>query len=66
MLDQILDKLKKELEDIRKDVDSIDKDNMTEENINAVVNASERFMNLVNFNIPNKDEIINSIDPLKD
>ena len=61
MLEEFLNKLKNELEDIQNELKSIDKENITEENINNILNISNKFATLINSDIPNKENIINSI-----
>jgi len=64
MLDNYLSKMKKELDDICKDVNSIDKNNITESELNRILSITDRFMNVLNSNQINGEDVISSLDSL--
>jgi hypothetical protein len=64
MLDDYLSKMKKDLDDIYKDVNSIDKNNITESELDRILSITDRFMNVLNSNQINGEDIISSLDSL--
>jgi TnpA family transposase len=64
MLDNYLSKMKKELDDICKDVNSIDKNNITESELDRILSITDRFMNVLNSNQINGEDVISSLDSL--
>jgi len=64
MLDNYLNKIKKDLDDIYKDVNSIDKNNITESELNRILSITDRFMNVLSSNQISGEDIISSLDSL--
>lgn len=64
MLDDYLSKMKKELDDIYKDVNSIDTNNITENEINRILSLSDRFINVLSSNQISGEDVISSLDSL--
>jgi hypothetical protein len=64
MLDNYLSKMKKDLDDIYKDVNSIDKNNITESELDRILSITDRFMNVLNSNQINGEDVISSLDSL--
>jgi hypothetical protein len=64
MLDDYLSKMKKDLDDIYKDVNSIDTNNITEDEINRMISISDRFMNVFSSNQISGEDVISSLDSL--
>jgi hypothetical protein len=64
MLDNYLSKMKKELDDICKDVNSIDKNNITESELDRILSITDRFMNVLNSNQISGEDVISSLDSL--
>jgi TnpA family transposase len=64
MLDDYLSKIKKELDDIYKDVNSIDTNNITENEINRILSLSDRFINVLSSNQISGEDVISSLDNL--
>jgi hypothetical protein len=64
MLDNYLSKMKKELDDIYKDVNSIDTNNITENEINRILSLSDRFINVLSSNQISGEDVISSLDSL--
>jgi hypothetical protein len=64
MLDDYLSKIKKDLDDIYKDVNSIDKNNITESELDRILSITDRFMNVLNSNQINGEDVISSLDSL--
>jgi hypothetical protein len=64
MLDDYLSKMKKELDDICKDVNSIDKNNITESELDRILSITDRFMNVLNSNQISGEDVISSLDSL--
>jgi len=64
MLDNYLNKMKKDLDDIYKDVNSIDTNNITEDEINRIISISDRFVNVLSSNQISGEDIISSLDSL--
>jgi TnpA family transposase len=64
MLDDYLSKMKKELDDIYKDVNSIDKNNITESELDRILSITDRFMNVLSSNQISGEDVINSLDSL--
>jgi len=64
MLDNYLSKMKKELDDIYKDVNSIDTNNITENEINRILSLSDRFINVLSSNQISGEDVISSLDNL--
>ena len=64
MLDDYLSKIKKDLDDIYKDVNSIDKNNITESELNRILSITDRFMNVLSSNQISGEDIISSLDSL--
>jgi len=64
MLDNYLSKMKKELDDICKDVNSIDKNNITESELDRILSITDKFMNVLNSNQISGEDVISSLDSL--
>lgn len=64
MLDDYLSKIKKDLDDIYKDVNSIDKNNITESELDRILSITDRFMNVLNSNQISGEDVISSLDSL--
>jgi TnpA family transposase len=64
MLDDYLSKMKKELDDIYKDVNSIDKNNITESELDRILSITDRFMNALSSNQISGEDVISSLDSL--
>jgi TnpA family transposase len=64
MLDDYLSKMKKELDDIYKDVNSIDKNNITESELDRILSITDRFMNVLSSNQISGEDVISSLDSL--
>jgi TnpA family transposase len=64
MLDNYLSKMKKDLDDIYKDVNSIDKNNITESELDRILSITDRFMNALSSNQISGEDVISSLDSL--
>jgi hypothetical protein len=64
MLDDFLSKMKKDLDDIYKDVNSIDKNNITEDEVNRIISISDRFLDVLSSNQISGEDVISSLDSL--
>jgi len=64
MLDDYLSKMKKDLDDIYKDVNSIDKNNITESELDRILSITDRFMNALSSNQISGEDVISSLDSL--
>jgi TnpA family transposase len=64
MLDDYLSKMKKDLDDIYKDVNSIDKNNITESELDRILSITNRFMNALSSNQISGEDVISSLDSL--
>jgi len=64
MLDDYLSKMKKDLDDIYKDVNSIDKNNITESELDRILSITDRFMNVFSSNQISGEDVISSLDSL--
>jgi hypothetical protein len=64
MLDDFLSKMKKDLDDIYKDVNSIDKNNITEDEVNRIISISDRFLDVLSSNQISGEDVISSLDNL--
>jgi TnpA family transposase len=64
MLDDYLSKMKKDLDDIYKDVNSIDKNNITESELDRILSITDRFMNVLSSNQISGEDVISSLDSL--
>ena len=64
MLDDYLSKMKKDLDDIYKDVNSIDKNNITESELDRILSITDRFMNAFSSNQISGEDVISSLDSL--
>ena len=64
MLDDFLSKMKKDLDDIYKDVNSINKNNITEDEVNRIISISDRFLDVLSSNQISGEDVISSLDNL--